>query len=467
LEARVQARDFASPYYPSPFPVWYFFARCPWLSDVRLLLQQEILAARVPDGGWGTVQQTALAISSLARLEADPEIVRRGVAWLEQALKAGCRAEAFCLDSVSEGKTTLAGSAALTACLCLEAFSLSDRLLAQGQLLARAELEACLLQGVQRELAAQVESMPVALRAGFEAMATQVLADARGQEIPLLPTAFWKACGAPPCVTEAQRITMGTANVLGWMAYTVLDDFLDEEGKPPLLPVATVALRRLDDLWHACDAWFPGFAGLACTVMDRMDAANAWEVNHCRLRRENGGWRLPEGLPDYSNDDLLADRSFGHALGPLAILLAMGHRAGSAPYDAITEFFRQYLIARQLDDDAHDWERDLRRGQLNRIGTQALRVWDERHGHIGGMVDDQLIEDLREWFWQTGIRLAALDIQAAVHRAEEALRACPLMVEPSGLNRLLEPMRRSASRALQEHQKAQAFLDACGGIERT
>jgi hypothetical protein len=239
LEARVQARDYASPYYPSPFPVWYFYARCPWLGDVRPLLRQEILEARVPDGGWGTVQQTALAISSLVRLEADPEIVQRGVAWLEQALKTGCEAEAFCLDSVSEGKTTLAGSAALTACLCLEALSLSDRLQAQGQPLVRAELEARLLQGVQRELAAQVESLPVALRAGFEAMATQVLADARGQEIPLLPTVFWQACGAPPGVTEEQRRVLGTANVLGWMAYTVLDDFLDEEGKPPLLPVAT------------------------------------------------------------------------------------------------------------------------------------------------------------------------------------------------------------------------------------
>jgi len=66
-------------------------------------------------------------------------------------------------------------------------------------------------------------------------------------QIPLMPFLFHANFGLTneKSILKKDVILLGQANVLGWLAYTIYDDFLDEEGKPELLPLANMYLRRL------------------------------------------------------------------------------------------------------------------------------------------------------------------------------------------------------------------------------
>jgi hypothetical protein len=69
---------------------------------------------------------------------------------------------------------------------------------------------------------------------------------------------------------------------------------------------------------------------------------------------------------------VLAARSFAHALTPMAVL------AEYAPHSVkkmhhIETAFQHYLIARQLNDDLHDWVKDMQAGQASYVVTAILR----------------------------------------------------------------------------------------------
>src|SRR5690606_4892465 len=42
---------------------------------------------------------------------------------------------------------------------------------------------------------------------------------------------------------------------------------------------------------------------------------------------------------------------------------------------AVREFFKHYIIARQLNDDAHDWEEDMEKGHINSVGALIVKKW--------------------------------------------------------------------------------------------
>ncbi len=63
------------------------------------------------------------------------------------------------------------------------------------------------------------------------------------------------------------------------MAYTTYDDFLDGNGQPILLPSANMALRNLTNLQKQTLPENQAFQQEVRQIMDRMDAANTWEIS--------------------------------------------------------------------------------------------------------------------------------------------------------------------------------------------
>jgi hypothetical protein len=170
--------------------------------------------------------------------------------------------------------------------------------------------------------------------------------------ITLTPFFFSQALGNNGSRIGDELLTaLGAVNLYGWIAYTIYDDFLDEEGDVAKLSVANVALREVTGVFESI---LPGtgFVNYAHNVMDMIDSANTWEVTMARNRIKKSDNLKDIQLPDWGNLEKLSARSFGHALGSIALLYSLGFYDLSPEVKNLEKFFKSYLIAKQLNDDA-------------------------------------------------------------------------------------------------------------------
>lgn len=193
------------------------------------------------------------------------------------------------------------------------------------------------------------------------------------REITLLPAYFQSALLQPP---ESNVARLGIANVYCWLAYMAYDHILDDGKDIKLLPLANIAQRKALSNYRS---YAPGAESLVEATFTRMDQANTWELAHARADVHDGVFSFDK-LPDYGNGSHLAARSFAHVLGPLLIAVNAGEQFRSEPLQALRTAFSHYLIARQLNDDVHDWQDDIATGQLTFVVTKLLRAQNITHG---------------------------------------------------------------------------------------
>lgn len=186
--------------------------------------------------------------------------------------------------------------------------------------------------------------------------------DKKGQ-IPLLPSLFTSSLKIPNKIKNDFLIKLGSANIFGWTAYTIFDDFFDDEGKAKTLPLANLCLRETITVYqNILDN--NDFKSLVQKITDNIDSANFWEVTHCRNTNN---------LPDYGDMEVLANRSLGHVLGPIAILFKLGFNSSSPEIKNLISFFRHLLIARQLNDDLFDRDEDLKKNCISPVVSLTLK----------------------------------------------------------------------------------------------
>jgi hypothetical protein len=177
-------------------------------------------------------------------------------------------------------------------------------------------------------------------------------------------------------ISDEMVIRLGVANLAGWVAYRIYDDFLDGAGKPELLPLASMSLR------HSMAIYLAGLPAPLHphlhALMDRMDESNAWE-REMTYR--------PRTIPDYKKCAVLGYKSLLHCLGPIAILAQAGYTAADAPVRKCISFFCHYLVARQLSDDALDWKKDLERGFVNSVAVKILMRLDRQYDPVADMTE--------------------------------------------------------------------------------
>jgi hypothetical protein len=63
--------------------------------------------------------------------------------------------------------------------------------------------------------------------------------------------------------------------------------------------------------------------------------------------------------------DRLGQKSLGHAFPSLVLILLSKKEIASPSFTALILFWKNYLIAKQLSDDAHDWKQDYKKGISN------------------------------------------------------------------------------------------------------
>lgn len=248
-------------------------------------------------------------------------------------------------------------------------------------------------------------------------MLERVIAADADHEIALLPVMY----GATRVNPVPQKLyeELGIANMYAWAAYTIYDDFLDEEGDPKSLATANYLYRAMSRTYREALPHHTAFQQFVEQVLTTVDTSNTLETSKFRFAVTPERITITT-LPDHGNGSLLADRALFHAIGPMAVLAAEGEAVGSTTWTQTLDAFRHYLIARQLNDDIHDWADDLRAGQASYVVLAILR-------HLGispGVYHlDELLDQARSVFWQ-GV-LPGLCDTALSHIAAAQHIPCP------------------------------------------
>lgn len=451
-----------SPYYPGIFPAAYFLSRfyksCGTADTARVtrVALAKIITERFNCDGITTLER-AMAISSLINLGRVENfalgVAAAGANLLSAQLeREGFLPYAFCIDPARGGKRCYAGASALTAAFCAEALSLAQShygICNNIDSAGRSTVTATPMPTIHDHIRSLAQMTCQALGSDLRAMASAQIEKISDEKIATLAYEFHEALYkkgilVPPDVIEP----LSLANFFGWMAYDIYDDALDGEDGVPLIPCANFFLRALTEIYRSLGTCTAGITPLFKNTMDRIDNANAWEQRHCRIPI------CP--LPSFGDRETLADRSIGHAMGPLAMLLLAGYDANGKEYKSVELFFRHYLIARQLHDDAHDWAEDLLRGRVNSVGVIVLKSFKEKYS-ADSKETMTMLPKLKKIFWEETINVAANMIIAHVVAARRARESSPL----SGTDFMESVLQRLASgayRAIAERDEALVFI---------
>lgn len=451
IDKSIRERDYEFPY-NKVYPGIYFISRF-YRGELKKEMTKLILSKQETDGNWENPLRTGLAISSLINLEGlkHHRQLEEGIAYLMKTQRRDGSWEpySFYFQMRTKKKTLYAGASAITTALCLEAIhkynEISHSKFLISKQVSKIGKDKDAVEVLHQKIVAMVTKRFALFDGGLKKTATEVIGETiqgdNDRQIVLLPQYFRSALGnLGKKVSDELVIRLGSANVFGWIAYTIYDDFLDGEGDPKRLPLAQVCLRESAEIFASLLTQESGFADYSKKIFDIVDSANNWEVIHGRDIAT---------IPDYGDYAQLADKSLGHILGPLAILFALGYGEGSSEVKTTIRFFKNYIIARQLNDDAHDWEEDLKKGQVNAVGARLLR--DTRN-------KTHDFEKLREVFWHKTIVSVCKDISRHTGLARKDLEKLSFLEKPEILTRLLVSIERSVEKTLKEQKETMQFL---------
>lgn len=449
IENAINASRYHSPYYPSPYPVIYFISRFYRGKKSKSLI--DFLINQQNYSGWHkNPLWTALATSSLLNLGAPLELIEKSIDHLKETQRkdGSWPAYAFCTERIKAKKIYYAGAAALTTAFCLEAIERYHQKTDKKNINVKKTYSkqlAKIYEQVTQHAEKRFRTLGKELRQQALATLDLIIEKDRDRQIVLMPYFFKLALGENgEKIPHHFLMNLCLANLYGWIAYTIYDDFLDESGQPILLPVANICFRETIRIYGNILPANATWEKFLHTTLDTLDSANGWELARCRTRYHQNH------QPDFGDLSKLSERSIGHALGPAAIMFYLGHDHSSVEIKQTWLFFIHYLIARQLNDDAHDWEEDWEKGQINSVAALIFKKAGKKH------FNDR--PHLQKIFWRHVIQKVGNDILKHLELSGNALKDNSLLENRSILQNFLETVRLSTLEGLKKQKQTIDFL---------
>lgn len=455
LEDAITSSAFNSPYYPHEYPVIYYISRA-YDGPKKGQLSEHILTMQHSDGSWGSPLKTALASSALHNLGATvPESAKQALLAAQQP-DGSWPAEAFCIDPARDGVTFYHGSPALSTALVLEAlFSKPDE---PVSLATPRSTTTPLLKKMESRAKAMLTRLPAEPRTKAAQLIERTVRGRNGKEIILLPQHVYQSLQSKPPISEEVFTNLAEANLCGWVAYTIYDDFIDDEGDVQLLTTATIMMRRSMQAFLQAAPNEPAWKNFVEHTFDTMDAANSWELANCRFVSTTEEITIGT-LPSYGRLNRLAERSAGHTLAPMGVLAAAGVLPDDPNAQYLYKALHHYLIARQLNDDAHDWQDDLRAGRVTYVVTELLR---SREIHAGHYQLNSLIAESEPQFWHTTLPAVCRKILYHTQKSQTLLTQSQLLLPNNVIEGLVNGLQTIAREAQRSVDQTERFLQAYG-----
>ncbi len=258
-------------------------------------------------------------------------------------------------------------------------------------------------------------------------------------------------------ISNALVAEMGLVNIFFWTAFIIYDDFWDEDeaADPRILPIANLYARSYVDFFDFILPESTGFRKFFHDLMDDLDAANNWETIHCRAEVRGSKFIIPDNLSDYGDYEFKYRPASGNILGPVTMLLGLGYGLDSSEVKNLISYFRNYLIAMQINDDAHDWEEDMKRGHLSTVVVMLLKDsgWSKKEIDL----ETDLLE-LKKVFWFKTIAKIAQTAINYTEKSRECLRSMTVLENFAPLERFINLTEGVAKKALKEQKESVDFL---------
>lgn len=447
IEKMIISDRLCSKYYHSPLAIIYFIARSYTGTSTTLLLHK--IESLKQGTSWGNPLLDALVVTAWIRLGGNPDTIRDTL----ESLRTVSTYEPypFFIEHIQGGTIHYSGSSAFTMTAIYEAISVATHLPKQ------AVADPYLAQTTQTVRAAhlRIRDIDEALYSDIEHAITKLMTHDTRHEIALTPYFFAQG----RCHTTEDMLTaLGTANILGWIGYGIYDDILDTHGTISLLPAANKCVREATLIFKELLPDPVTFARIN-TILDGIEAANLWEHVNCNMPMHGNIITLPDRLPTYDDHRVLAQKSFGHAIGPIIVSMHAS-TATSALVTSTTDFFTHYLIARQLNDDAHDWHHDLEKGFINSASVRIIETLRANGKPLPFIDLDSGLYELQETFWQTTIDDISSLIIGHCDKALNALAACTTGIHDGYFIARIDALRQSAYDAQNTRDATRSFITA-------
>lgn len=455
LDDAISSKKLSSPYYPDILSALAALSRRPRGNTAEIRLAVERLRTAK---GFGNPIADLIGSASLLRLGDTRQVHQETVLRVIDSGQA-FMPFAFCIDPAQKGVRHYCGSSALTAALALEALSLIE---APPQTSTPTQTSA---ERLHAEIVAEAERLIRGFAPAFGDTLLPILHAAlekdSKRQMTLTPYGASVLFGNRYEDVSADLLrSLGLASLFGWLAYTLLDDVMDGDRGSELLPLSAACLRHMQRAFDSVLSDRPDFHAWQMRMMNRVDAANAWELAHCRTRVTEDRIDLPMRLPSFREDWMLYGRSIGHAIGPVAVACSLGFAPSSECGRELEARYAELIAVKQLHDDAHDWETDLLRGQINAVGARLLAELYRLEPNYRGqtVAKSEIQERLRTLFWVDLLPEISGDIMRRCERSIRLLESSSFFTAPQALVPAFERFAEGARQALEGREQTLAFL---------
>jgi len=463
FDQHIVNKNYRSQYYPTPYPVIYFLARS-YAGDNKDKIIRHLLSLQNGDQLWNNPLNTALAGTALLRLGYhSPKLMTTTIHYLQktQLTNGSWPAASFCCDPSIDNIPHYAGAASLTTALVLEYLSLS-KLKKTAMFFKKNTPKHLVEQKTWKEISSHLAQLNKNIQPLVKTSLTKLhLADQKHHISPWVEH-FIQSLNKTNQTQLDYQLELSLANLWGWLAYTIYDDVFDQDANVAALSLANIAQRQFiisyQEIINSCPQFLPIFT----TIMNEVDLANFKEVNE-RTKVKNKTLILPKNLPNYSQLTIIAQKSIGYALGPIAILCQLDYLISDAPIQKWLQFMRHYLTARQLNDDAHDWEIDLKNGQLTPVVVRIISAIKNKPQAI--TLDPKTLDFLQQIFWHQVLPAVIEDIKTQLQLAAQALKQNSIIKNPQFFQQLLTKLSKIADKTLQEQQRIIEFVQTYANVK--
>lgn len=457
IDTRIMSDDYSSPYYPNEFVSMFFISRVYKNGANKQKMITYLTNKRDSKDMWGTPLDTALAVASLLNLGVSADILSSSIiSLLKTPFKKLAKPFPFYTGvNPKRDRMFYSGSEALTLACVLHSLALWQKHMTQSSDTYEHMLE--------KKILMKARSLVICDSEDLTQKATTFIDAITKKEITLLPFYFTKHLHLKEkLIPESMIIDLGTANLLGWIAYTIFDDFYDDEGKKEQLSIAISSLREMLYLFEELFHDNMDFLIFLRQILKNIDSANHEEVTRrLPIKGKQISIRY-EDIHTYS----IADKSLGGALCVLGILSYIGYARDSIQMVQLLQFFREYTTAKQLHDDAHDWEEDLAKGNLTPIVRKLLDRYQQNNPSIRTIRIIEHKSSLRKLFWDEIIIDACSMITRHVNLARQAGCSLEPICDKAFFEMLLIPLEKAITLTLHERDKAIQFVNTYTQKER-
>ncbi len=443
----IVSNNYQSPYYYSKFFVLYLIARA--VSPSLFPEIHRVITAESETIGSGL--DLALYTSILILIQAPRATIDRSLQNLLD-IHDDFRLDPVIIEKNQHNIMTVSGSKALTAAAYAHTFSLYEKHCIEKPKHCSPRSEE---ENIYDEIITQTAKL-LPRESSFQNSGLKCLsamaATPNIREITLASYHIQKALKIH--LPDSLIIDLGVAHLLSALSYDILDACYDTGSVTSELTIAPILLREAINHYHTIAAQYTIDVPYIKKIFDAVDQSYAHEFNYNHISSKNRD-DLRNQLVNYIDPTPL--RSCGHTLGPKILLQIAGQQETNE--NNLSLFFTNYLTAKQISDNLHDWREDINNDLLTNVTQPILLTWCERHQpHEVFDVKKDMLE-LEKIFWSTTHNTLLQSGLYHINQARVYLTNISWTNEPLFFTEKLNRLKQTFTHTIGEYEKIKEFLE--------